>query len=139
MSKKAFYTLAGAAIAMLSSATAMAGENASAGMRISVRIPPMCSISTSSLVVQESATSAASTFFESCNSNRGFQVFATHRPLGLNEKADVQYDGVSAELSRAGMSLVQFRQGARHGPVVVRVAAENLAAPLAVSFAMTPV
>jgi hypothetical protein len=118
---------------------AMANEKAQSSMRISVRIPPLCSLTSSPIEVDAARAAASATFFESCNTNRGFQVIATHRQLGDSEGASVNYDGRNIALQPGGLSPVQFRQGARHGAVSVSVSGEELVAPLAVSFAMTPV
>lgn len=132
---------AGGAAALLAATSqpAFAGEDAGGSMRISVRIPALCSLSSTPAVAQESGEVASSTFFESCNTNRGFQVVAFHRPLLDGEQASVTYDGAEAILRGDGFSPVQLRHGARHGPVDVRVSTRQLQSPLAVSFAMTPV
>ncbi|MEQ5789309.1 hypothetical protein J3454_15565 [Erythrobacter sp. NFXS35] len=108
-------------------------------MRISARIPPVCSLATSPLAVAGNETIASAVMFESCNTNQGFQVLATHRPLEPGESAKVSYDGQNSDLEVSGLSFIQFRRGARHGPVLVNVATGSLAAPLAISFALTPV
>jgi len=136
---KAPTILAAAAMAAVTSQPAVAGERSSTGMRVSVRIPPVCSLSSAPVIVLEGEQAAVSTFFESCNTNRGFQILAIHRPLEASELATVSYDQFESRLQPAGLSMIQFRHGARHGPVSVRVSADELTAPLAVSFAMTPV
>ncbi|MEE4209937.1 MAG: hypothetical protein V2I43_11780 [Parvularcula sp.] len=108
-------------------------------MKITVRVPPSCSLDSSPVILDQDSQFVSSTFFESCNTNRGFQIVATHRPLAATERANVSFDGIQSSLNAGGLSFVQFRQGARHGPIAVNVAAESLDAPLAVSFAMTPV
>jgi len=118
---------------------ALADEAADSSIRVSATVPALCSLSGSSVQVTVDDQVATSTFFESCNTNRGFQVMALHRPLTNGEAASVTYDGARVPLEAEGFSQVQFRQGARHGPVDVRIATERLSAPLAVSFAMTPV
>ncbi len=139
MQFKTLVAYGAASLIMATSQPAFARDNADAGMQVSARIPAMCSLSSSTTIASESQSIATSRFFESCNTNRGFQVVASYRPLVEGEQADVTYDGLSSSLEASGFSLVQFRQGARHGPVDVEVATEQLQSPLAISFAMTPV
>ncbi|MGB3710544.1 MAG: hypothetical protein WA985_02530 [Erythrobacter sp.] len=118
---------------------ALASDNSDSGMQVSARMPVLCAISSATAMASEDDAIARSTIFESCNTNRGFQIVAFHRPLADGEQANVTYDGQRTNLERTGFSMVQFRQGARHGPVDVEVATQQLRAPLAISFAMTPV
>lgn len=127
-----------AAIAALP-APVLAGEGDAGQMRISVQVPEICSLASAPVAVAEAGQFARADLFESCNTDRGFQVLAAHRPLASDESASVTYDGTRSALGREGLSLVAFRRGARHGPVPVSVAADALDAPLAVSFALTPV
>jgi len=118
---------------------ALANDSAEGAMRVSARVPALCMLTSATTIASEDRAVARSTIFEICNTNRGFQVVASHRPLAQGERADVTYDGLSTPLGQSGLSVVQFRQGARHGPVDVRVATEELQSPLAISFSMTPV
>jgi hypothetical protein len=108
-------------------------------MRVSARIPVVCTISAPQLVAQQSSEIVTGTLFESCNTNRGFLIMASHRPLEQGEAASIYYDGQRSDLEAGGLSLVQSRFGARHGPVQVSVGTESLSAPIAISFAVTPV
>ena len=135
--KFVFCATAGAMMAFTS--PVLASETSQGQMRISVRVPALCTVSSANVTVDPEGDTAASTFFESCNTNRGFQLIATHRPLVQAETARVTYDGVDTSLQDGGFSPLQFRQGARYGPVAVRVSGDRLTEPLSVSFAMTPV
>lgn len=125
--------------ALALSAPVMASDSSSDPMFISARVAASCGLQGAPVAVSETDRRVDGTVLESCNTNRGFQVFASHRALGAGEAASIRYDGIRRDLSRSGISTIGFRAGARHGHVPVSIEASELDEALVVSFAMTPV
>lgn len=118
---------------------AMAADRSSGAYQVSARIPVSCNLDADSLVAQEGASVITGTIFESCNTNRGFQVLATHRSLGAGESVRVRYAGDMSELNQTGISVVTLRSGARFGPVPVQIDAREIDRPIAISFSLIAV
>ncbi|MBA3939745.1 MAG: hypothetical protein C0520_00885 [Sphingopyxis sp.] len=120
-------------------ATAMAAPAESNGFGISLTVPVVCDLDARDFVVDAVQNSISGYVEEFCNSARGFQVLASHRPLGDSEVVELDYGGDYAQLERAGISSVAFRSGPRLGTVPVRIQAAGLESQLAVSFSITAI
>ncbi|QFT76072.1 hypothetical protein [Erythrobacter sp. THAF29] len=118
---------------------AMAADKSSGSYQVSARIPVSCNIDTRSIIAQGSASVVSGTVFEACNTNSGFQVIATHRSLGEDERVQVRYGSDFSELNQTGVSYVGQRWGARFGPVPVQIDARQVDAPIAISFSLIAV
>lgn len=120
------------------STPAMAGSGASGSARITATVPEVCDISANQFVLND-AGQVTGTVQEYCNSNNGFQIIATHRPLATSEIAQLQYGNVVRELDAGGLSLVATRMGQRIETVNVVIDARAIEAPLAVAFTMSAI
>lgn len=118
---------------------AIAGESASGGFRISLNVPVVCDLDAQPFELDASGQHFVGQVQEFCNSNRGFQVFASHRMLEQDESISVDYGGSRSTLDLTGMSPVAFRSGARFGYVPVSIEATNLRAPIALEFGLTAI
>ena len=117
---------------------ALADDRQSGAVRVSARVPIDCGLSAASVDVPAMQGRVQLSVMERCNSNRGFQIIASHRFLSDDERVVVHYgDEPARELDPAGLSPIVFRSGARFGPVPVSIAARDLATPLSLSFALT--
>lgn len=128
---------AGAIAATALPQAALAEDNASQSFRINVRVPAYCEINASAIVASEGDGIATGTVFESCNTQEGFQVVASHRPLELGETAAFTYAGQASNLRAEGWSQVANRVGAKHGTRPISVQYSGLATPLAISLTIT--
>lgn len=120
-----------------SPASAASGD--SGGFSISLTIPVVCDIEADDFVIDEGNNIVRGVVNEYCNSSRGFQILAGHRPLEDGEQVDLNYDGTLTSLDASGLSSVAFRSGARSGPVPVAIRTEGVLADLAVSFSVTAI
>ncbi|MEL7445021.1 MAG: hypothetical protein AAGK02_04325 [Pseudomonadota bacterium] len=128
-----------AAFAGLASQPAYASDKSSGSFQVGARIPVVCNLDTRSFVVEEEASIVRGAMFEACNTNRGFQVFATHRTLEDNERVRVRYGFEQSELHATGFSFVAMRSGARYGAVPVQIETLQLNQPISISFSLTAV
>ena len=126
------------ATCLVSAVPANAGETASGSARVTARVPEVCDLSAATFTVSGNRQVSGS-LFEYCNSNRGYQVLATHRRLQTNERAFVNYAGRNTELSTSGLSSVAFRSGQRVETVEVVIDARELAEPITVAFTMAAI
>lgn len=132
-------TIALAAIALFGAGVpALASPQSSGGMRITANVPEVCNIAADDFVLNESGR-VTGTVQEFCNSSTGYQIFASHRPLDISEMATVRYGTQTTALDFSGMSSVAFRSGQRFEFVPVEINAQDLDAPLAVAFTLSPV
>ena len=120
-----------------SPASAASGD--SGGFSISLTVPIVCDIEAADFVLDEGNNTIRGVVNEYCNSSRGFQILAGHRPLENGEQVDLDYDGTLASLDASGLSSVAFRSGARFGPVPVAIRTQGVLASLAVSFSVTAI
>lgn len=102
-------------------------------------MPESCDIEAKDFQAQAGSALVVGRIMEACNHNKGFQIFASHRSLTEQERVDVVYGGVLAQLERSGLSPIAFRAGPRFGTVPVTIAAHNLTEVLQVSFSLTAV
>ena len=127
-----------AATCLAGAVPAVAGETASGSARITARVPEVCDLAAAPFTISESGQ-VSGRLFEFCNSNRGYQVLATHRPLEGDERAFVNYAGRNTALSNNGLSTVAFRSGQRVETVDVVIDAREIAAPITVAFTMAAI
>lgn len=120
-------------------ASAFAAESASGGFNVSLTVPVVCDLDAQDFIVDEIRNSISGHVREFCNSSRGFQVLASHRPLEAGENVRLNYGGELAQLERAGISSVAFRAGPRLDTVPVQIQASGLETQLAVSFSLTAI
>ena len=121
----------------LFSTTAHSNTDASTGVQISLVVPEVCQIESSSITVDASGETASGTVFEMCNSGRGFRVIASHRSLVGGEQAQISYDGEVRQLDSSGFSDVAYRNGPTLGNVPVTIQTNGLVQNLSVSLGLT--
>lgn len=115
---------------------AHANTDALAGVRISLVVPEICQIESSTITVDVSGHMASGTVFEMCNSGRGFRVMASHRMLEAGEQVQISYAGEIRELDNSGTSDVAHRSGPTVGNVPVTIRANGLVQNLAISLGL---
>lgn len=126
------------AISFSASATPAAAEtNARSGMRITLSVPEVCDLRATSLMVETSQSRATGSVSEYCNTSRGYQITANHRPLNAGEVVELTYGGLVRQLEASGVSPVAFRSGARRETIPLSVRADRLDSPLNLSLALT--
>lgn len=130
--------IAALAVSFACTTPALAGETAQGSARITATVPEVCDIAAGDFVLNEDGQ-VSGTVQEFCNSNTGYQILASHRPLAPSEVATVRYGGALRNLDLSGLSLVAFRAGQRIETVNVVIDARQITAPLAVAFTMSAV
>ncbi|MGV7119243.1 hypothetical protein [Sphingopyxis sp. 550A] len=116
---------------------AHASSDASTNFRISATVPEACEIVVPDLTVDTGSGLAAGTVLESCNTQRGFQVVASYRPLDPEEKITLTYAGQSNSLHADGWQVIANRAGAQYGARPVSIWHDNLAQPLTINLTIT--
>ncbi len=137
--KKSILTLVTLAGGLACAMPAHAASNDTSGFSIAVTVPIICDLEATDFIVDQTQNTVTGSVHEYCNSARGFHVLASHRPLQTGEQVDLNYGGVVSELAAGGFSSVAFRSGARIGNVPITIRANNVEAPLALSFAVTAI
>lgn len=131
------------AIAFVSTAfagsAAMAAESGKAAFDVRVTVPEYCEINASTLLTSEGDGFASGSVFESCNTQEGFQVIASHRPLEANEAVAFNYAGESTYLREDGWSQVANRTGAKFGMRPISIRYNALTSPLAINLTITTI
>lgn len=115
---------------------AQANSGGSAGFRISLVVPEICQIESSTMVVDASGGSASGTVFEMCNSGRGFRVMASHRALSAGEQVQINYAGEIRQLDSSGVSDVAQRVGPTVSNVPVTIQTNGLVQGIAISLGL---
>lgn len=119
--------------------SAMAATSSEGGFNISLYIPVVCDLDTTEFQFDSSQNEIVGQVHEYCNSSRGFQVVASHRPLEASESVEVGYGDQHSLLEQGGISMVAFRSGPRLSTVPVRIRASGLVSQLSVAFAVTAI
>lgn len=127
------------AIAIFAVQPAHASDKSSGSFQVGARIPVVCTLETQSFRAEEGASVVTGSMFEACNTNRGFQVIATHRVLDEDERVRIRYGSSTAQLHPTGFSFVTTRAGARYGMVPVRIEPQQLNQPISISFSLSAV
>lgn len=117
-------------------APASASDSSSGSAAVTARIPVSCNIETRDFVLQSDNSAISGLVFEACNTNRGFQIVASHRALADGEDIRVLYGFNISQLRREGMSPIAMRSGARFGAVPVQIRAPSIDQPIAIRFSM---
>ena len=115
---------------------AFAQDN-SGSFQVSVSVPEYCEINAPQILTADGDGMVTGSVFESCNTQEGFQVVATHRPLEANEWVAFNYAGNVRYLKPSGWSEVANRSGAKYGERPISVSYTSLAAPLAINLTVT--
>lgn len=94
-----------------SSLAAMPTKSAAAtpsesGFNISLRVPTVCDLDAGEFQVNGSQSEFTGHVFEYCNSSRGFQVIASHRPLQHSEIVEIDYGEQNSLLGEGGLSMI---------------------------------
>lgn len=100
---------------------------------VSLSIPEVCQIESSSLTIDASGQSASGSVFEICNSGRSFQIVASHRPLVSGEEVEIIYDGEVRQLDSSGISDVAYRYGPVASPIPVEIRTNGLIESFSIS------
>lgn len=116
---------------------AQAETNANGFFQMSAHVPEFCEISASPLFATSGDGFVMGTVLESCNSQRGYSVVATHRSLANSELVTFSYAGVERQLQSDGWSEVANRAGARYGVREISLRHSSLASPLIISLTVT--
>ncbi|AJA07648.1 Putative secreted protein [Sphingopyxis fribergensis] len=129
------------AVALVSMAfagsTAMAAESGKSSFDVRVTVPEYCEVNASTLMASEGNGFASGSIFESCNTQEGFQVIASHRPLEANEAVAFNYAGSLTYLRDDGWSQVANRTGAKFGMKPISIRYSALTTPLAINLTIT--
>lgn len=125
--------------AAICSSPVLASSQDSGGFSVSLSVPVVCDIEAADFVLDKNQNIVRGVVNEYCNSSRGFQILAGHRPLESGEQIDLDYDGTATSLDASGLSTIAFRSGARFGPVPVAIRTQGVIENLAVSFSVTAI
>jgi hypothetical protein len=123
--------------AILASTVAQASSDDAASSRLQARVPLVCEIDASDLLIDQSRQQITGTVFEACNGSGQFHVMASYRRLEDGERVHIDYGGAMTSLDPSGFSNVANRAGAKCGPVPVSINSAGLASPLVISFGLT--
>jgi len=112
-------------------------QDGSGSFEVNVRVPEYCEINAPQILTTDGDGMVTGSVFESCNTQDGFQVVASHRPLQGNEWVAFNYAGNVRYLKQSGWSEVANRAGAKYGERPIAVSYTSLAAPLAINLTVT--
>jgi hypothetical protein len=131
------YTILALVVGIAGLPTVALAQNRTGSFEVSVHVPEVCEINASEVFAGSGDGVVTGSVFESCNSQAGFQIVASHRPLERSETAIFTYANDVRALHASGWSMVANRAGAQHGarPISLRHAA--LSAPLAINLTIT--
>ena len=104
---------------------------------MSAVVPEYCEISVPALTIGGESGSLAGMVLESCNTQQGYSIVATHRELEVGENVALTYAGVENRLHRSGWNEVATRSGARYGWRPVAVNYSSLQQPLTINLTVT--
>lgn len=128
------FALIGAAFIYPAAASA---QEPSSSFEVTARVAAYCEISASPILTEEGDGMMTGSVFEACNTQDGFQVVASHRPLERNEWVAFGYAGKVQYLDASGWSEVANRGGAQYGARPVSVRYTSLSSPLAINLTVT--
>ena len=127
----------GLAVLVSFAPAARAESVANGSFRMSAFVPEYCEISAPPLLVLEGDGAFTGTVLETCNTEHGYSVVASHRALGSNERIAFSYAGIQSQLQSHGWTEVATRAGARYGMRPISVRHTSLASPLAIVLTVT--
>ena len=139
MKKVRLYSAIACVSVAFTSSGAMAAEAGKASFDVRVTVPEYCEINASTVLTSQGNGFASGTVFESCNTQEGFQVVASHRPLEQNEAVAFNYAGELTYLREDGWSQVANRAGAKYGLRPISVQYSGLSTPLAINLTITTI
>jgi hypothetical protein len=137
MTRTSIYGAGGLVLLAVWSGAAHAEGTASGGLGISASVPEVCELSTTSAALDHPAGATTLLVQEMCNSARGFQVVASHRPLSEEELVQLDYAGQANLLSPSGFSELAVRSGPRFEQVPVQIQSAGLRSGLVISLGLT--
>lgn len=108
-------------------------------VRVFASVEESCRFNTTSLVMQDGTTSNTGFADEACNSDRGFTITASTRPLAGDEVVSLRYASNTTSLESDGSTMVARVNGASARRVPFKVDAVRLLAPLTMSLSMNAV
>lgn len=117
--------------------TAAFAQDPSTSFQVIATVPAYCEINASPILAETGDGMVMGSVFESCNTQDGFQVVASHRPLETNEWIAFSYAGKARYLNANGWSEVANRMGAQYGARPISLRYTSLAAPLAINLTVT--
>ncbi|WP_170003318.1 hypothetical protein [Pseudopontixanthobacter vadosimaris] len=126
-----------AGLALVASPALADTGRAGGAMRISAHVPEFCQITPLELFATAGDGRVSGSVLETCNSQRGYSVVATHRNLDDGETVAFTYAGTTSLLRSHGWSPVAYRAGARYGYRPLRVRYASLNRPLAINLTIT--
>lgn len=135
--KNRFVVFTGLAALALSATAARAEPSANGSFQMSAYVPEYCEISAPPLLVPEGDGAFTGTVLETCNTEHGYSVIASHRALDINERIAFSYAGIESQLQSHGWTEVVTRAGARYGMRPISVRHTSLASPLAIVLTVT--
>ena len=112
-------------------------QNRTGSFRVSVHVPEVCEISASEVFAASGDGVVTGSVFESCNTQAGFQIVASHRPLEGSETATFTYANDVRALHASGWTMVANRVGAQYGARPISLHHTSLSAPLAINLTIT--
>jgi len=131
------YIIWALAIGIAGLPTAALAQNRSGSFEITVTVPEVCEINTSEVFAASGDGVVTGSVFESCNTQAGFQIVASHRPLERDEVATFTYANDVRSLHSSGWSMVANRVGAQYGVRPISLHHTSLSAPLAINLTIT--
>lgn len=117
--------------------TAALAQTPTGSFQVSVHVPEVCEINAPEVLAASGDGVVTGSVFESCNTQAGFQIVASHRPLERSESAIFTYANDVHALHASGWSTVANRVGAQYGVRPISLRHASLSAPLAVSLTIT--
>ena len=131
------YTVVALAIGVAGLPAAALAQTPSGSFQVSVYVPEVCEINASEVFAAPGDGVVTGSVFESCNTQAGFQIVASHRPLESSEKATFSYANDARALDPSGWSMVANRVGAQYGVRPISLRHTSLSAPLAINLTIT--
>jgi hypothetical protein len=131
------YTVLALVVGIAGLPAAALAQTKTGSFQVSVHVPEVCEITASEVFAGSGDGVVTGSVFESCNSQAGFQIVASHRPLERSESAIFTYANDVHALHASGWSLVANRVGAQYGVRPISLRHSSLSAPIAVSLTIT--
>lgn len=131
------YTVLALVVGVAGLPAAALAQTQSGSFQVSVHVPEVCEITASEVFAGSGDGVVTGSVFESCNTQAGFQIVASHRPLERSERATFTYANDVHALQANGWSLVANRIGAQYGVRPISLQHSSLSAPIAVSLTIT--
>lgn len=131
------YTALALVVGIAGLPTAALAQTRTGSFQVSVYVPEVCEINASEVFADSGDGVVTGSVFESCNTQAGFQIVASHRPLEGSEKATFTYANDVRSLHASGLTMVANRVGAQYGARPISLRHTSLSAPLAINLTIT--